>query len=186
MAWTRSEVTRRLVLLRHAEAARPPATADVERDLTEEGEEEAREAGRRLAGPGPHPDLVVVSPSVRTRRTWTLAAAAAPDTLAHVPMIVEPAVYRAEGEDLLGVVREFPDTARTVALVGHEPGLSELADLLLGQSAATTAGERLSRDLSRLARGLRTGADAVLEGEGGWRQVQPAGFRLSRVSRRGR
>jgi hypothetical protein len=48
----------------------------------------------------------------------------------------EPAVYAADTETLLRVVRRFPDAAGTMLLVGHNPGMEDLAALLAGEGSA--------------------------------------------------
>ena len=142
--------TRTLVLLRHAKADNPPAIADVDRPLTSRGHADAAAAGAWLSHRGFVPDLVLCSPSRRTRETWhgvALALKKAPDVR------YDEEVYAASARDLLGLVCSVEDEAGTVLLVGHNPGLSHLSMLL---------------DDSGDAEGLRTAGAAVHRFDGEW------------------
>lgn len=163
--------TRRLVLLRHAEAARPPATPDHERDLTPDGEAEAGAAGRVLQSLGVQPGLVITSPSVRTRRTWSLAAVAGRFS---VPVVDERRLYNASSEEILQVVATLDDALRTVVVCGHNPGLSDLAALLSAGSPEAVAA-------AHLARGMRTGDVAAFSVAGPWSATGPATVTLEWV-----
>ncbi|QWZ07045.1 histidine phosphatase family protein [Nocardioides panacis] len=120
-----------LVLLRHAKSDwSTPGQPDRDRPLSGRGRRQAPEAGRWLAEHGPVPDLVVVSPAVRARRTWDLVAAELPGT---PPTRVEDRVYAASPAELLAVLADLPEATATVLLVGHNPGLEELVEHLTGE-----------------------------------------------------
>jgi phosphohistidine phosphatase len=77
-------------------------------------------------------DLALVSPATRARKTWDLVAAeldASPQTR------IDDRVYAASENELLLVVRELTDDLETVVMVGHNPGIEDLASLLTGTSA---------------------------------------------------
>jgi phosphohistidine phosphatase len=113
-------VTRRLVLVRHAKAEQ--GGPDRERALAKRGRADAAALGRWLTAEGIVPDRVVISPSRRTRQTWELAAPpGSPD-----PELDE-GIYDNTVDDLLAVIRSTPDDVRTLALVGHNPSVGELA-----------------------------------------------------------
>lgn len=116
---------RRLVLVRHAEAASAPVDAD--RPLTSRGEEQAAAVGRWLAREDLVPDRVVVSPARRAVQTWQRAAA---EVSAAPPPIAEQRIYDNTVEDLLAVLQETPEDVGTVVLVGHNPSIGELARAL--------------------------------------------------------
>jgi phosphohistidine phosphatase len=116
------------VLLRHAKSDWPDV-ADHDRPLAKRGRLDAPVVGRWLAESGYVPDGVVCSTALRARQTWELASdglsAAAPGAsplLRH-----EPRVYEASVLSLLMLVREFPPQWRTALLIGHNPGMAELA-----------------------------------------------------------
>jgi phosphohistidine phosphatase len=125
----RSDATRTLVLLRHAKSDWTHDVADVDRPLAKRGRRQAPEAGRWLAAHLGHIDLAVVSPARRARSTWELVAEELP---AATQVRLDERVYAASADQLLRLVRELPDDRRTVALVGHNPGLEELVADLIG------------------------------------------------------
>jgi phosphohistidine phosphatase len=120
-------IDRTLVLLRHSKAVPPESMPDPERPLSDRGRADARAAGRYLVAQGIEADLVLCSPSQRTRETWQFAAEAGA-TAADV--WYDRRIYNADSIELLDVVREAPSEARTVILVGHAPGVPWLADEL--------------------------------------------------------
>jgi phosphohistidine phosphatase len=113
---------RRLLLVRHAKAA--DGIVDADRPLTRRGEERAAAIGGWLEQAGAVPDLVLVSPARRAAQTWELASA--PLTSGRPP-VVDERIYDNTVESLLEVIRETPDDVRTVAVVGHNPSIGELA-----------------------------------------------------------
>ena len=71
---------------------------------------------------------------MRTRQTWQLLAEQFPEEPA---AFSEDRVYAASWQELLTVVREFPEECATAALVGHNPGCEELATSLVGSGSIT-------------------------------------------------
>lgn len=120
---------RRLLLLRHAKAERSGAgAADQERNLIERGRSDAGKIGRYMAAHGLVPDRVLLSTALRCRQTWAHAAEA---FRPQPPAASSPALYNATPQALLAAVRETPAAARTLLVIGHNPGLHELALLLI-------------------------------------------------------
>lgn len=119
--------SRTLVLLRHAKAERASGTPDVDRPLTDRGHADASAAGAWLATQGFLPDLVICSPTRRTRQTWHGVALALP---AAPTVHYEKQAYAARPEDLLSLVRAVTDAVRTVLVISHNPGISLLSKLL--------------------------------------------------------
>lgn len=119
----------RVLLIRHAIAVPrgTPGIPDDERPLTPEGEKRFRSAARGLARITRRPEAVLTSPLPRARKTAEIAARAwgkvRPRNLA--------ALAGGDFEDLIPALKEFPGEA-TVALVGHEPHLSQLLSKLIG------------------------------------------------------
>jgi phosphohistidine phosphatase len=116
---------RRLLLVRHAKAADGPV--DMDRPLTERGARHAAALGAWLEQAGLTPDGVLVSPARRAAETWEQASA---PLLPAVPPIVDPRIYDNTVEALLAAIRETPDNVRTLAVVGHNPSIGELATVL--------------------------------------------------------
>jgi phosphohistidine phosphatase len=116
---------RQLVLMRHAHALPAGAgEADRERALSERGRGEACEAAQRLLGAHLHFQRVVVSPARRARETAALLEAQG--ALAVRPMF-DPRLYPGAPEALLAALGDWDEAIHTALLVGHNPGLSELA-----------------------------------------------------------
>lgn len=132
-----TEQHRRLVLMRHAKAE-PNAGADRERRLAERGHRDAAEAGEWLAREGLVPDHVLVSSAERARETWETVASSAGWT---TEPELDDALYDADPETVLDLVRRVPDDRRVVLVVGHNPTIAFLAQLLddgEGDTAAST------------------------------------------------
>ena len=122
----------RLILLRHGKAeAEAPSGQDFDRVLTARGRRDAALVARALAAGGHAPDLALVSPAARAAQTWEAAAPFFAD--ARVEMT--PALYHIEPQDILDLAEA--QAARTVMVVGHNPGLGELAAYLARQAGAT-------------------------------------------------
>ena len=116
----------RLILIRHAKSARPAGVADHDRPLNDRGRRAADALGRWMAREGLLPDAVLVSDARRTRETWDGIAAALPEA---PPPRPERGLYEVGAEEMLDVLRGAE--GRTVALVGHNPGIGDLAAGLL-------------------------------------------------------
>lgn len=115
---------RLLVLLRHAQAKGHSPEGDEGRELTSSGRQAAREVGEWLVGQGVRPDAVVASPSTRTVQTWEGLRAgglSAPDVWA------DAAIYDAEPGDIIESINAVPDDVQTLVVIGHAPGIPELA-----------------------------------------------------------
>ena len=120
-------IDRTLVLLRHAKAVRPEAMPDLERPLADRGRADAAAAGRYLVAQGIEADLVLCSPSQRTRETWQYAAEAGAIA---TDVWYDRRIYSASTDELLDAIHDVPPETRTVILVGHGPGVPWLADEL--------------------------------------------------------
>jgi len=122
---------RELILLRHAHAEAPAdGQADIDRALSRQGLAEAEAAGRWLKQHNYLPDRVLVSPARRTRETLEEVLR----QLGYVEQRQEQRIYDATPGTLMQVADELRDVAR-VMLVGHNPGLEQMAALLSsGQS----------------------------------------------------
>jgi phosphohistidine phosphatase len=133
---------RRLLLLRHAKTEHDaPSGRDQDRRLDERGRLDAAAIGTWVGKHPPLPDAVLVSTAVRARQTWEIARDAMKDAAReqapqpHVEWLDE--IYGAETAQLLRIVRmaAATDPARLM-LVGHNPGMHELALMLAGDGDA--------------------------------------------------
>ncbi|MET9505755.1 histidine phosphatase family protein [Streptomyces sp. NPDC006622] len=153
---------RRIVLFRHAKADWPQVT-DHERPLADRGRQDAARAGRRLTGTGIPVDLALCSTATRTRETWKLAVHEFP----HRPRTVyEERIYEASPGELIALLNETPEEVHNLLLVGHNPGIEGLAEILSG-AAEGDARERMTR------RGFPAAAFAVVSFDGSWKSLEP-------------
>ena len=163
---------RQLLLMRHAKSAwDDPELPDHARPLNARGRRAAHAMAAAMRDLGLAPDVVLVSSSRRTLQTLE-ALAPLPDSPIISPM---DELYLAHWESLLHHVRGVPETARSVLLIGHNPGLHELAVALAGPAAAARGG-----DAKRLAEGYPTGALAEFTVALPWRLLDSGGARLVR------
>jgi len=125
---SRSALT--LTLVRHAKSSwDDPGLDDFMRPLNARGRRDAPEMGRRLRQGGVQPALIVSSPAKRAIKTARIIARAIDFPAAD---ILEPAgMYAAAADELLKLIRRLPEDACDVMLVGHNPGLTDLANLFL-------------------------------------------------------
>jgi len=133
---------RRLLLLRHAKTERAEAgERDQDRKLIARGRADASVIGTYMTRHGLIPDLVLVSPARRAAETWTLVA----DALAKAPRAVSDArIYNADPATLVELIREVRQAS--VLVVGHNPGMHELAVQLIA-SGDVEARERINEKL---------------------------------------
>ena len=119
---------RRLILLRHGKAESTAATGgDFERGLTDRGRRESALIGRALAQTGYAPDLVLVSTARRAMETWE----AAQGSFAKARMAPARELYHASADALAEAIDAAGEPIATLMVVGHNPGLHELALTLM-------------------------------------------------------
>jgi phosphohistidine phosphatase len=116
-----------VTLFRHAKSGDKdnPDLADFDRQLADRGLKAAPKMGMALRDSSVRPDLILCSPSVRTRQTLALAQALAWDIPPETRF--EKKVYEATVQTLVKLVKEAPDGLGHVMIVGHNPGLQNLA-----------------------------------------------------------
>jgi phosphohistidine phosphatase len=143
---------RRLLLLRHAKSSwDTPGLADLERPLAARGRRTAPLMAQLIVKRRWVPDLVLCSQAERVRETWQLMA---PLLGEQIPCKTLRAIYPGAPSRLLMTLRRAPDEARTLLLIGHNPGLGSLATSLCG------AGPR--KALERMSAKFPTAALAVI------------------------
>lgn len=155
-----SQGPRRLLLLRHAKAVAPgPGASDASdhaRGVSARGRLDAAALGRLLRERALIPAVALISTALRTRETFDLLGLDA----ARPRRLFSDALYLAAPETLLDLLREQDDTADSVMLVGHNPGMHELALWL-------------ARDGAGLADGFPTCTLALFAFDGDWRDLAP-------------
>ncbi|MDJ0942956.1 MAG: histidine phosphatase family protein [Kiloniellales bacterium] len=119
-----------LMLLRHAKSDwSDPALADFDRPLNKRGRRAAPLIGRHLRKQGLIPDLVLCSSALRARQTWELVSA---ELKAEVPIKFLRSLYLAPPSRLLATVQRQPKKVERLMMVGHNPGMENLAAHLAG------------------------------------------------------
>ncbi|GAA0572589.1 histidine phosphatase family protein [Craurococcus roseus] len=166
---------RQLLLLRHAKSSwDDPGLSDHARPLNARGRRAASAMAGAMRDLGLQPDLVLVSSARRTLQTLEALTPFEDNAL------VEPmdALYLASASQLMDAVRKTPETVRSLLLIGHNPGLHELAVALAGEAAAVRGGKGSAA--GRLAEAYPTGALAEFTVGVPWRAVAPGSGRLVR------
>ena len=143
---------RRLFLIRHAKAEPDVGRGDYERRLTGRGRDDAKRVAAALAARRILPDLLIHSGAARAKQTAEIFAAA---WRGKVELKEEAWLYDASLATLFDRARALGDEHKSVGLVGHNPGLGELATALTGSGAEPEA--------RRLAAKYPTGAVVVLD-----------------------
>jgi phosphohistidine phosphatase len=151
----------RIILLRHAKSSwSDPTLSDFDRPLAPRGERASKLIAEYLSRNGINPTLVLCSPSVRTRQTL---AAIEPSLGEGVAVEFADELYSAP-DTVLDRLRLLPESVDSVMLIGHNPGLQELACALAAQGS----------DLPRLKEKFPTGALAtLLVRSDGWSALGP-------------
>ena len=156
-------VAHTLVLLRHAKSDWSGDEADADRPLARRGLRQAPQAGGWLVAHVDRIDLAIVSTARRARSTWDLVSAELGEP---PPTRLDDDVYAASAGELLAIIRRLDEQLGTVVLVGHNPGLEDLAEWLTGGSVR-----------------LPTSALAVIELDGRWVDASRAQARLRTAGR---
>lgn len=160
-------MARRLVVMRHAKAEQDGPT-DFERPLAERGHLDAAEAGAWLTGEGFTPDRALVSAALRTRETWAALASGAGWELEPE---LDRGLYSAEPATALDLIGLVADDVRRLLVIGHNPTMAYLAQLLDDGEAP--------KDLEdALLSGFPTSATAVFEHDGAWADLVAGSARL--------
>jgi phosphohistidine phosphatase len=161
---------RRLLLLRHAKTERAePGERDRDRKLTKRGRADVPLLGAYMVHHDLIPDLALVSPAQRTQETWKLLAA----TFAKPPKATtDERIYNASAAKLMSLLSE-PRKAATLLLVGHNPGIHDVAVELIA------AGEVAMRE--RVTEKLPTSGLVVIDlAFDDWALLHPHAGRLER------
>jgi phosphohistidine phosphatase len=117
-------VARTLYLLRHAKSSwDDPGLADHERPLAPRGRRDAKRVAAHLRTLGIEPELVLCSSSARTRETLEYLLPA----LGGSTVLYEDGIYGASRDELLARARGVPDEVESLMLIGHNPGMEDLA-----------------------------------------------------------
>lgn len=123
---------KQLLVLRHAKSSWGDSSlTDWERPLSERGLRDAPRVGQLLREHAIVPDVIITSDALRARTT----AQAVAESAGHKrELVIEPALYLANPDDIIAVLNSrADDSAGTVMIVGHNPGLEDLLERLTGE-----------------------------------------------------
>lgn len=140
----------RLIVMRHSKTEQF-ARSDHVRRLTERGQHDAEQAGRWMAARGFVPELVLVSSAVRARGTVDQVFAGLG---AESDVLVLDELYGANPRDVIELCGRIPAGVECAAVVGHNPTMAMLVQLLLADDSQVTH--------------FPTSAVAAIELPGGW------------------
>src|SRR5262249_18684603 len=162
---------RRLILLRHAKSDwTSPGMRDHARPLAGRGRDAAPRIGAYMAHHGLVPDQVLCSTAARAQQTLDLVVAQFPEK---IPISYDERIYEVADEDILAVIKQTRTDVHTLLVVGHNPGLRDLAELVIA-----------SGDVDARARVLEkfpTAGLAVIDFPiDDWRKLHPRAGRLDR------
>lgn len=161
--------------MRHAKSLwDDPKLSDHARPLNARGRASVIAMRATMRELGLSPDLVLVSSARRTLQTLE-ALGPWDDTPLIEPM---DALYLASSVIMLDVLHNVAETVRSVLVIGHNPGLHEIAMILIGANAFTS--HQNDRMLAHLAEGYPTGALAEFSVAGSWRALGEGGGRMIR------
>ena len=120
---------KQLILIRHAKSSWDDLSAsDFDRDLNNRGRRNAPEMGLRLAERALVPDAFVVSSACRARSTAYLIAEQFGFSQQQIELKNE--LYLASPSSMLKLIRQTPDDVQRLALLAHNPGITELTNRL--------------------------------------------------------
>jgi phosphohistidine phosphatase len=157
---------KRLYLLRHAKSSwDEPTLVDHERPLAPRGRRAVKVMAKHLRREGIAPQLVLCSSSRRTRQTLTRIA---PGLGKSADVQIRSKLYAASAPELLEVLREVPDGVESVMVIGHNPGIQDLALSLA----------RDGPQITRVRGKFPTAALATLEFRAAWRELAPGSAEL--------
>jgi phosphohistidine phosphatase len=158
---------RTVVLLRHGKSSWADSTlADIDRPLAPRGERASRKLAKYIRKKRIRPTVVLCSPSLRTRQTLEAVEAALGK---RCTVEVVPQLYGASEHELLEQLQALPGAVSSVMLIGHNPGLHDLALLLASRGS----------ELPRLEQKFPTGALATLVVRSkGWKALRPGAAEL--------
>jgi phosphohistidine phosphatase len=177
----KTRTARTLWLLRHAKTVTdpPPGGSDYDRVLAPRGRRDANALGRLFAGLAeglgpalkgvPRPGVALVSPAARTAATAELVLA----KMDEPPEIrFDDALYGADPEGVLTVVRALPDDVRAALVVGHNPTAHALSEELLSPGDKKGHAMAVRHGFPTCALGVyRFNVDS-------WKDVAPAAAKL--------
>lgn len=154
--------------MRHSKAEQAGPT-DFERQLSPRGRADAQAAGEWLGGQGLTATCALVSAATRTQQTWSAVARGAGWEL---DPVFDRGLYAADPDTALDLLRGLDDGCATAMVIGHNPTVAVLAQLL-------DDGEGDVEAANSMAIGFPTSALAVFAVDGEWAALEPGSARVT-------
>jgi phosphohistidine phosphatase len=154
--------------MRHSKAEQVGPT-DFERELSPRGRADGVATGAWLSAQGLLPGCAMVSAATRTRQTWEAVAEGAGWDLEPT---FDHGLYAADPDTALDLLRTLDDDCRTTIVIGHNPTMAYLAQLL-------DDGEGDVEASNTMVTGFPTSAVAVFAYDGSWADLVPGAAQLT-------
>lgn len=164
---------RTLFIMRHA-AAEFGTDSDHSRPLSMQGRAQATAVGKRIFQANLLPDFVLCSSALRTQTTKDLLIAQWAEAELDIEVSVDERLYQARPRDVLSMIQHVPETVNAVLVVGHEPTVSMLTELLASAESDPAA-------LHMAQVGFVTAGLATLEIRDAWSALTPKSAHLTEV-----
>ena len=120
---------RSVIVVRHAKSSwSDPSQPDFERPLNDRGKADAPVMAKRLLDRQIQIDAFISSPAKRAKKTATIFAEVY--GVEKEQLILVPSLYHAEPSDFFRTIAAAPDTANTIALFSHNPGITSFVNML--------------------------------------------------------
>lgn len=164
---------RTLFIMRHAEAEFG-TDSDHARPLSVAGRAQATAVGRELLKSNRLPDLILCSSALRTQTTKDLLLAQWAEADIEIDVRVEELLYQARPRDVLGLLNQVHESVQTVLIIGHEPTVSMLTELLANSESDPAA-------LHMAKVGFVTAGLASLRPETSWAEMTAKSANLAQI-----
>jgi phosphohistidine phosphatase len=130
---------KRLYILRHANAASPAGTSDIDRPLDSSGVDDAKALGNILRSNDLIPSQIYCSPALRTRQTLESLSL---NEITSPVLLIEP-LYDATAGQMLEIIQDCPDSVQSLLVIGHNPTVHELVSRLTSEDSPLSLIKRL-------------------------------------------
>lgn len=168
------ETSHFLILMRHGKASKDyDLFEDIDRPLNKRGKKDVKIIRKQLASCDIVPDMILCSTALRVTETYQEIYKAFPDS----PAFSSEALYQASAETLFEIIRQIKEDVQNVMIIGHNPGLADLAEIIC--DAAHSDDEALRQ----MGKKFPTSAVAVLELTGKWSEIKDNSARLLAFAR---
>ena len=127
-----------LILMRHAKSSwKDHNLEDIDRPLKKRGKKDAQNIGKLIAEKELVPQIIYCSPAKRAQRT---AEVILDELKQDIPLDTVDVLYMAEVPVFYQLIKSIPDELERVMIIGHNPGLESLVQLLSGQIESLSTG----------------------------------------------